>query len=478
MARKSSIIPTDISSSREYYGLNNSQDIYKGTSFKFSGAWTENTHYFNDEYIIDFVTHPYINENNDEVMAMWACTRNHLSVIGSEPMFNSRYWTFVMSGATGSPGQVYVPSLDKDGNLIFILNDRPSSSLINVKDFKGERGDPGKSPKLTVWLDDNSDIRDDQIRWGYDGEPISEWSTLCYLDDLRGDSITGVDINDDGKLEITTAYKRKTESGEFLIETSKYTTENTVLPEFRTGYVTTVGPDDKANVSIVKTSNPKEWEINYAIPSGRNATIDISRTITLDPDTPAAVINEGTLNNAQLRFEIPQGKKGDPGDQNIYIGCDEPEDKDQIWYDPCDTSAGGIDSLGVVYDAYIKAGGNLNESEFTQTFRDLSKLGFEVKWAATFEDLGEATEDKLGYLWVVNSGVSSNDMYEEWVVVNTAATGTPMYKWERWGSGTISTDVNLDNYYTKDQVDQHITNAVNQFSASFNGGEVDASSWE
>lgn len=34
---KKSIIPLNINSSREYYGLNNSQDIYKGTSFKFHG---------------------------------------------------------------------------------------------------------------------------------------------------------------------------------------------------------------------------------------------------------------------------------------------------------------------------------------------------------------------------------------------------------------------------------------------------------
>lgn len=170
------------------------------------------------------------------------------------------------------------------------------------------------------------------------------------------------------------------------------------MPEFRTGSITTVGPDDKANVSINKTSNPKEWEINYAIPSGRNATVDISRTITLDPDTPAAVINEGTLTNAQLRFEIPKGQKGDPGDQNIYIGCNAPEDKSQIWYDPCDSSIGEIDSLKIVYDAYLQSGGSLDNTEFRNAFRDFSKLGFEVKWAATFDDLGDPTEDKLGYL--------------------------------------------------------------------------------
>jgi hypothetical protein len=37
MNKRRGIIPNDISSSREYFGLNNSQDIYKGTSFKFSG---------------------------------------------------------------------------------------------------------------------------------------------------------------------------------------------------------------------------------------------------------------------------------------------------------------------------------------------------------------------------------------------------------------------------------------------------------
>jgi hypothetical protein len=55
--RKNNVIPIDISSSREYYGLNNSSDVYKGTSFKFSGEWHDGMHYFNDEYIVDFVSY-------------------------------------------------------------------------------------------------------------------------------------------------------------------------------------------------------------------------------------------------------------------------------------------------------------------------------------------------------------------------------------------------------------------------------------
>ncbi len=35
--RNNDIIPSDTSFSREHYGLNNTTDIYRGTSFKFSG---------------------------------------------------------------------------------------------------------------------------------------------------------------------------------------------------------------------------------------------------------------------------------------------------------------------------------------------------------------------------------------------------------------------------------------------------------
>ena len=41
--------------SQDYYRMYSSRDFYRGTSFKMAGAWTPDTHYFNDEHIIDFV---------------------------------------------------------------------------------------------------------------------------------------------------------------------------------------------------------------------------------------------------------------------------------------------------------------------------------------------------------------------------------------------------------------------------------------
>lgn len=48
-------------------------------------------------------------------------------------------------------------------------------------------------------------------------------------------------------------------------------------------------------------------------PEGKAATIDIESTETVAPGSPAAVENVGTENAAKLKFQIPQGEKGDTG---------------------------------------------------------------------------------------------------------------------------------------------------------------------
>ena len=117
---KIDILPDiDLQNSREYYGLYNSRDFYKGTSFKMSGEWIEGTHYFNDEYIVDFISFEG---------ALLSCTRSHIStattkprlkktedgtIIGIEP---SNHWNFVMAGSEGPEGKSWVPTVE-DGKL-------------------------------------------------------------------------------------------------------------------------------------------------------------------------------------------------------------------------------------------------------------------------------------------------------------------------------------------------------------------------
>lgn len=131
----------NITSSREYYGLNNSQDIYKGTSFKFSGEWTPGVHYFNDEYIIDFVTY-------DE--KLWVCARNNISSIvydesgaitgGNYPAENSRYWDFVIGTIAGSDG--VTPVIGENGNW-FVGGVDTGKRAIGEKGEKGDVGPTG-----------------------------------------------------------------------------------------------------------------------------------------------------------------------------------------------------------------------------------------------------------------------------------------------------------------------------------------------
>ena len=98
--------------SQDYYRMYSSRDFYRGTSFKMAGAWTPDTHYFNDEHIVDFISY------NGSLLY---CLRGHLSsewnkpmliyendiIIGVEP---NPYWAFIMGnsskGEKGDPGDI------------------------------------------------------------------------------------------------------------------------------------------------------------------------------------------------------------------------------------------------------------------------------------------------------------------------------------------------------------------------------------
>ena len=646
--KKNNILPTiDLQNSREYSGAYNSRDFYKGTSFKMAGEWITNTHYFNDEYIVDFVSFEgallsCVRSHTSSSLNMPELVRENDKIIGIKP---NLFWAFVMAGVEGPVGKVWVPEV-KNGIISWKLDDEtptsiPSTNIIgpqgpegktpvlgllkkgdlyyltvngeplkdpeteenvpvqgpkgdtgntgpkgadgktpvfkiensnwmlsydnnkwenlgkatgengvdgqdgkngkdgitpylriengrwmlsmdnqsswkdigqatgergpegrrgtdgrNGRDGKdgedgispilkitddkwyvsyndgvtwqilgrsiGDQGEPGKTPKLIRVFGDPATLLDDRILWGYDGVPVSEWTVLCYLNELKGDSIKSVNITDaEGSLELT-------------MESSKViTATGSVLPRFNAGTIETVEWDQNPSLVIDKTNAPREWALNVKVPKGKPATITVvSEVEKLAPDAQPYVTDlNPDISDANLKFGIPQGEKGDPGDENIAIGCqsdfpnNEPE-HDKIWYDPCDEAMDQYSVQDFLYHSYIAAGGTLNQEQFEAAWKSFPNIaGFEIKFANSFEELGDPTADKLGKLYMIPAqSTVLHDLFEEYIVVHSPSTTEEVYMWEKWGSGQITVDLN--NYYTKSQVDSAISTAKSELEAA------------
>lgn len=564
--KKNNILPTiDLQNSREYSGAYNSRDFYKGTSFKMAGEWITNTHYFNDEYIVDFVSFEgallsCIRSHTSSSLNMPELVRENDKIIGIKP---NLFWAFVMAGVEGPTGKVWVPEinngilywkesntppsstsisdlkgpagdtpiigikkdtsnnhyywtvsinektewiLDDSGQRVlaegltgatgapgipgedgedgitpqlkiedgywFVSYDKndPPKSWIKLGQAKGDKGDKGntgatgaqgpqgpkgdsgRTPALVRKFGDPDNLTDDRILWGYLGDPTSEWVTLCYLEELRGDSIKSVNISDaEGHLELT-------------MESSKViTSTGSVLPRFNAGTIETVEWDQNPSLVIDKTNAPREWALNVKVPKGKPATVTVvSEVEKLAPDAQPYVTDlNPDISDANLKFGIPQGEKGDPGDENIAIGCqsdfpnNEPE-HDKIWYDPCDESMDEYSVQDFLYNSYIAVGGTLTQEQFETAWKSFPNTsGFEIRFANSFEELGDPTVDKLGKLYMIPAtSTVLHDLFEEYIVVHSPSTTEDVYMWEKWGSGQITVD--LKDYYTKSEMDQQI----------------------
>lgn len=564
--KKNNILPTiDLQNSREYSGAYNSRDFYKGTSFKMAGEWITNTHYFNDEYIVDFVSFEgallsCIRSHTSSSLNMPELVRENDKIIGIKP---NLFWAFVMAGVEGPTGKVWVPEInngilswkesntppsstsisdlkgpagdtpiigikkdtsnnhyywtvsinektewifDDSGQRVlaegltgatgapgipgedgedgitpqlkiedgywFVSYDKndPPKSWIKLGQAKGDKGDKGntgatgaqgpqgpkgdsgRTPALVRKFGDPDNLTDDRILWGYLGDPTSEWVTLCYLEELRGDSIKSVNISDaEGHLELT-------------MESSKViTSTGSVLPRFNAGTIETVEWDQNPSLVIDKTNAPREWALNVKVPKGKPAIVTVvSEVEKLAPDAQPYVTDlNPDISDANLKFGIPQGEKGDPGDENIAIGCqsdfpnNEPE-HDKIWYDPCDESMDEYSVQDFLYNSYIAVGGTLTQEQFETAWKSFPNTsGFEIRFANSFEELGDPTVDKLGKLYMIPAiSTVLHDLFEEYIVVHSPSTTEDVYMWEKWGSGQITVD--LKDYYTKSEMDQQI----------------------
>lgn len=673
--KKNNILPTiDLQNSREYSGAYNSRDFYKGTSFKMAGEWITNTHYFNDEYIVDFVSFEgallsCIRSHTSSSLNMPELVRENDKIIGIKP---NLFWAFVMAGVEGPAGKVWVPEV-KNGIISWKLDDEtptsiPSTNIIgpqgpegktpvlgllkkgdlyyltvngeplkdpeteenvpvqgpkgdtgnpgpkgadgktpvfkiengnwmlsydnnkwenlgkavgedgvNGKDGKngkdgitpylriengrwmlsmdnqsswkdigqatgargpegrpgidgrngrdgkdgedgispilkitdnkwyvsyndgatwqvlgrsiGDQGEPGKTPKLIRVFGDPATLLDDRIFWGYDGVPVSEWTVLCYLNELKGDSIKSVNITDaEGSLELT-------------MESSKViTATGSVLPRFNAGTIETVEWDQNPSLVIDKTNAPREWALNVKVPKGKPATVTVvSEVEKLAPDAQPYVTDlNPDISDANLKFGIPQGEKGDPGDENIAIGCqsdfpnNEPE-HDKIWYDPCDEAMDQYSVQDFLYHSYIAVGGTLNQEQFEAAWKlfpntagiveIIDSLESDKTDAALSAAQGKALKTlindlkasvaaaldykgtKDSYDQLPSSGNKKGDVWNVVAAHGTTPAGTN-YAWDGAKWDPLGGTIDLSGYYTKSQVDDAISAAKTELEAA------------
>ena len=677
--KKNNILPTiDLQNSREYSGAYNSRDFYKGTSFKMAGEWITNTHYFNDEYIVDFVSFEgallsCIRSHTSSSLNMPELVRENDKIIGIKP---NLFWAFVMAGVEGPVGKVWVPEvkngiiswkesntspsstpienlkgepgdtpivgikkdtlnntyywtvsingesprwiLDENGQKIsaqglkgdpgkngtdgkpgkngadgitpefkiendywFVSYDNGTNwtqlgkakgdrgatgekgkdaiqpkfriSLGNwevsydkginwekvgratgskgdpgkdgvdgragkdgkdgiTPEFKivnnnwyitynegiswkllgraiGDQGEPGKTPGLIREFGDPNNLTDDRILWGYIGDPTSEWTTLCYLEDLKGDSIKSVNISDaEGHLELT-------------MESSKViTSTGSVLPRFNAGTIETVEWDQRPSLVIDKTNAPREWALNVKVPKGKPATVTVvSEVEKLAPDAQPYVTDlNPDISDANLKFGIPQGEKGDPGDENIAIGCqsdfpnNEPE-HDKIWYDPCDEAMNQYSVQDFLYHSYIAIGGTLNQEQFEAAWKSfpntagiveiIDSLESDKTDAALSAAQGKALKTliddlkasvaaaldykgtKDSYDQLPSSGNKKGDVWNVVAAHGTTPAGTN-YAWDGAKWDPLGGTIDLSGYYTKSQVDDAISAAKTELEAA------------
>lgn len=677
--KKNNILPTiDLQNSREYSGAYNSRDFYKGTSFKMAGEWITNTHYFNDEYIVDFVSFEgallsCIRSHTSSSLNMPELVREEDKIIGIKP---NLFWAFVMAGVEGPAGKVWVPEinngilswkesntspsstpienlkgepgdtpivgikkdtlnntyywtvsingesprwiLDENGQKISaqglkgdpgkngtdgkpgkngadgitpefkIENDywfvsynnganwtqlgkakgdrgatgekgkdaiqpkfrislgnwevsydkginwekvgratgskgdpgkdgvdgragkdgkdgiTPEFKIVNNNWYItydegiswkllgraiGDQGEPGKTPGLIREFGDPNNLTDDRILWGYIGDPTSEWTTLCYLEDLKGDSIKSVNISDaEGHLEIT-------------MESSKViTSTGSVLPRFEPGTIETVEWDQRPSLVIDKTNAPREWALNIKVPKGKPATVTvISEVEKLAPDAQPYVTDlNPDISDANLKFGIPQGEKGDPGDENIAIGCqsdfpnNEPE-HDKIWYDPCDEAMDQYSVQDFLYHSYIAVGGTLNQEQFEAAWKSfpntagiveiIDSLESDKTDAALSAAQGKALKTliddlkasvaaaldykgtKDSYDQLPSSGNKKGDVWNVVAAHGTTPAGTN-YAWDGAKWDPLGGTIDLSGYYTKSQVDDAISAAKTELEAA------------
>ena len=96
-----------------------------------------------------------------------------------------------------------------------------------------------------------------------------------------------------------------------------------------------------------------------------------------------------------------------------------------------------------LYNSYIAVGGTLTQEQFETAWKSFPNTsGFEIRFANSFEELGDPTVDKLGKLYMIPAtSTVLHDLFEEYIVVHSPSTTEDVYMWEKWGSGQITVEI-------------------------------------
>lgn len=418
-----------------YYGVCHTENYYKGKSFNFKGDWSSGVHYFNDDYTTDFVAYKG---------ALLACIAGHLSSTSNQPELlyedsedstrptgvNSTLWSFVFSGtpgAKGDNGKVYIPNYDPVTGIVKwnLSSESPEIEDIYIKGDKGDKGNGIVSIKKT-----NSNNLIDTYTITYDSGSTDTFEII------NGKA---------GEPGIQGAPGRGIKSITGPVISGLYNTYTIILTD---------GSEFSFTIKNGSQGTPGKDGIDGQ--DGKDG-----KQIKLYRDFSDDSIKWGYDGDKVSEWTVLCYMDDLKGDENIWLSCEAPEDTSKIWYDPCDEAVDSFSSSDFLYQSYLDSGGTLSKSDFIKAFSSLNKTtGFEIKFALSFEDLGEPNDEKSNILWLVpNTQLEQYNSYDEYIAIYNQTTQE--YSWELWGSQNIS--VNLENYYTKDEVDsllQEVTSTI------------------
>ena len=264
--------------SQDYYRMYSSRDFYRGTSFKMAGAWTPDTHYFNDEHIIDFISCEG---------ALLYCLRGHLSSEWNKPNLiykddiivgveSNPYWAFIMGnsgkGQKGDKGDIgpigpsgtdgITPQLKiEDGRWLLSMDKGQTwQDIGQATGDPGQNGTDGKngSDGLSIKLmyAKSSSVNTPPVVNKTNTNPGSAWSTT-------------VPIHTSSEIiwSITASFRDSTLIGEWSdpVQMTGEKGQDAIIPSWKT-YVYKLS-DSKPSKPTGNSPSPSGWE-DYPTTSG------------------------------------------------------------------------------------------------------------------------------------------------------------------------------------------------------------------